>query len=456
MLAPKRALVLGAGISGLLAAHRLRQQLGDSATIVIADPEPASGGKLRTGTLGQSGGPVELGAEAFVRRRPEVTGLAEELGVADQLVHPSGLRPAIWSGHELHPMPAGTFMGIPLGPEALDGLVDDATLARIADEPGMPLDWTPGQDASLGQLIAERFGQQVVQRSVDPLMAGVYGGGTEHIGVRAATPELAAALDRGATSVTAAARSALRPGPAGPVFATFRDGYRILVDALELAARAERSPATLDQPLRADGRGWDAGPLGHADIVVIATPAHAAARLLAQAAPEASRELARIQHASAALVTLDLPLEAGIPQHSGVLVATGEELTAKAFTFTSRKWTHQAHRNLVRVSLGRFGDDPGTSILDQPDARIIDIARADLRTVTGVADAPLATRVQRWRDGLPQYEPGHAERITTIEQAVAPLPGLVVAGAYLHGVGVPACIATADAAVAQALSGMAG
>ncbi|WP_278312948.1 protoporphyrinogen oxidase [Lolliginicoccus levis] len=456
MAASPRALVLGAGISGLLAAYRLRQQLGPAAAIVVADPDPASGGKLRTGSLGEHGGPVELGAEAFVRRRPEVTRLADELGIADQLVHPSGLRPAIWAGHELHPMPTGTYMGIPLGPEALEGLVDAVTLARIADEPGQPLDWTPGQDMSLGGLLAERFGPQVAQRSVDPLMAGVYGGGTEHIGVRAATPELAAALDNGATSVTAAARSALRPGPAGPVFATFRDGYRILVEALEQAARAERSRESLEQPLRSDGPGWDAGPLGHADIVVIATPAPAAARLLAQAAPAAARELARIQHASAALVTLDLPLDAGIPQHSGVLVATGEDLTAKAFTFTSRKWTHQAHRNLVRVSLGRFGDAPGTSILDQPDARIIEVARADLQAVAGVADAPLATRLHIWRDGLPQYEPGHAERVAAIENAVTPLPGLALAGAYLHGVGVPACIATADAAVAQALSGVAG
>ncbi len=132
---------------------------------------------------------MDVGAEAFVARRPEVPALLAELGLADRQIGTTGARPLIYSQARLHPLPTGTLQGIPAHPAALAGLVDDATLARIRDEPGRPLRWRPGADPAVAELVGHRFGDQVVARSVDPLLAGVYAGSSATIGVRSAAAD---------------------------------------------------------------------------------------------------------------------------------------------------------------------------------------------------------------------------------------------------------------------------
>ncbi|WP_157011397.1 FAD-dependent oxidoreductase, partial [Mycobacterium celatum] len=199
--------VVGGGISGLTAAYRLRQAAGDEATITLFDPADRLGGVLRTETLAAQ--PMDVGAEAFVVRRPEVPALLAELGLADRQLATTGARPLIYSGGRLHPLPERTVAGIPSSPASVAGLVDDATTTRIETEPQRPLGWQPGSDPSVAELVSERFGEQVVTRSVDPLLAGVYAGSAATIGLRSAAPAVAAALDRGAVSLTDAVHTAL-------------------------------------------------------------------------------------------------------------------------------------------------------------------------------------------------------------------------------------------------------
>ncbi|MFI5779632.1 protoporphyrinogen oxidase [Nocardia sp. NPDC051570] len=443
-----RVAVIGGGISGLVAAYRLRAALGDALELTLVERTERIGGILYTGEI--AGRPIDLGAEAFVGRRPEIPALLRELGLEEQLVFPAGLRPLIWSAGAAHPLPERTLMGIPAGPDAVTGLVDDATLTWIADEPNRPLRWERGGDISVGALVADRFGEQVVRRSVDPLLGGVYAGLANTIGVRAALPTLAAALDAGAPNLSRAVSDALPPPSTAPVFGGIRDGYRVLLDALLGAAAPKLETGTAATALERTARGWRMDPVGEVDAVILATPAPATARLLRAAAPAAARAAAEIELSSSALVALALPADTPLPGNSGILVATGEPLRAKAFTLSSRKWTHLAHRDvaLVRASFGRFGDDIP---LSWTDAELITAATEDLSTVTGLRLAPRTAVVRRWRGGLPQYAPGHNARIAAIEAAVAELPGLAVAGAYLHGVGVPACAATGIAAAQRIL-----
>lgn len=437
----------GGGISGLTAAYRLRGLLGADAEIVLLEAAERTGGILHTGEI--AGEPVDLGAEAFVGRRPEVPALLAELGLESQLVTPSGLRPLVWAGGAPHPLPERALMGIPSGPETLAGLVDAATVAKVAAEPERPLDWRPGADIDVFTLVADRFGAQVAERSVDPLLGGVYAGSSRSIGVRAALPALAAALDRGAASLTAAVTSVLPPPSTDPVFGGLRDGYRVLLRALAEASRADVRTGVPITGLTGTGSGWYVEPLGPVDAVVLATPAPVTARLLAGIAPDAAALAAGIELSSSAVVALALPGDTALPEHSGILVATGEGLRAKAFTLSSRKWPHLAARGraLVRASFGRFGED---APLGWSDAELIDAAAADLHAVTGVPIAPEQAVVQRWPGGLAQYAPGHTERIAALETTVAELPGLALAGAYLHGVGVPACVASGTAAAGRA------
>lgn len=443
-----RIAVVGGGISGLVAAYRLRQALGSAADLVLIERRARIGGILRTGEL--AGDPVDLGAEAFVGRRPEIPSLMRELGIEDQLVYPAGRRPLIWSGGTSHPLPEGTLMGIPAGPEAVTGLVDAETLTRIATEPQRPLHWSPGDDISVAALVGDRFGEQVVHRSVDPLLGGVYAGLANTIGIRAALPTLAAALDGGAPSLTAAIATALPAPSTTPVFGGIRDGYGVLLEALRAAADVKIETETTATELRRTPTGWHLNPVGPVDAVILATPAPVTASLLAEIAPAATELLTGIELASSAVVAMALPADTDLPENSGILVATGEPLRAKAFTLSSRKWPHLASRDvaLVRASFGRYG---AATPLAWSDEELIAAAREDLVTVTSATIHPLQAVVQRWPGGLPQYAPGHTTRIADLRSATADLPALALAGSYLDGVGVPACAATGTAAAARIL-----
>ena len=331
----------------------------------------------------------------------------------------------------------------------------------------MPLCWEPGCDAAVGMLLRERAGDELVDRLVDPLLGGVYAGRADALGLRATLPAVAAALDRGVGSLLAAAAAALPPqhgglppgGGRSPVFGTLLGGLGGLVDAL-VAAAAVRP--RLGRPVRGLARtpdGWrlalgnsshpaslDPEPLD-VDAVVLAVPAPALRRLLAGPLPVASAAAGRVEVASSAVVGLALPLAAAqaLPAASGVLVASGEALSVKAFTFSGRKWAHACSPEvlLIRGSLGRHGQ---ARVLQCDDAELVDAVRADLATLTGITAAPVDTVVARWGGGLPQYAPGHLDAVAALERDVDGAPGLAVAGATLHGVGVPACIGTADAA----------
>ncbi|MEV4631928.1 protoporphyrinogen oxidase [Rhodococcus coprophilus] len=445
--------VVGGGITGLVAAYRLRGALGPDARIVVLEQSERLGGKLHTVDLVD--GPVDVGAEAFIARRPEVPALLDELGLGDEVVTPSGARPLLYAGGRLHPLPTGTLMGIPAEAGALEGLVDDATLRRIADEPDVPLQWDPTRDMSVAALVGSRFGEQVVRRSVDPLLGGVYSGLSDTAGVRATLPTLAAALDAGATSLTAAVAAALPVPSDKPVFGTLRDGYATLLTALEEAAAAEIHLGTTATGLRRHDGRWSLHPVGDVDAVVLAVPAPEAASLLRDVVPSAAAAAAEIPLGSSVVVALAIPIASALPQNSGILVATGEELSAKAFTLSSRKWPHLAERDALfaRASFGRYGDD---ALLSASDEQLVTLARADLAAVTGVDDEPMAAYVQRWPGGLPQYQAGHNDIVASIEAETAEVGGLEVAGAMLHGVGVPACVASGTTAAARVAARMAG
>lgn len=446
--------VVGGGISGLVAAYRLRQA-DPSAHITVFDPADRLGGVLRTERL--AGQTLDVGAEAFVARRPEVTALLRELGLRQ--IGTTGVRPLICSGGRLHPMPDGTMQGIP-GPGAnLSGLVDDATLAQIASEPTRPLHWQLDADPTVAQLVGDRFGTQVVTRSVDPLLAGVYAGSAKTVGIRSAIPALAAALDRGAPSLTAAVASVLAAAPqtgtpSPSVFGAVDGGYAVLVDELVRRSGAQWVQVGIDglapdRGERSDGRNlartWqlrdDEGKLWSADSVVLALPAPRVATLLADVAPGSAAMARLIPVASAAVVALALPGGTPLPQQSGVLMAAGEALHAKAITLTSRKWGRGGNVELLRLSFGRFGDDLARNVGDD---RLLAWSLEDLRTLFGITAEPVDYLVQRWIDAMPQYGPGHLE---LVDELRAGLPsGLAVAGGYLDGIGVPACVAAATRA----------
>jgi oxygen-dependent protoporphyrinogen oxidase len=431
-----RYAVVGAGITGLAAAYELAQ-LVPGEDVTVYDPAPP-GGKLRTTRF--AGRLVDEGADAFLARVPWGRDLCDQLGIGDELVSPANGTAYVAGGTDLHRLPAGLVLGVPTDAEALRGssLVPPSAVDRVAAEPslaGLPL--ADGHDISVGALIRERFGDDVLERLVDPLIGGINAGVSDRLSVRAAAPQIAEAASR-ATSLVEGLRTApASAAPGAPVFWTHPGGMGVLVDRLVAALLA--AGVRIDATLVDDLASIDA------DGVVLTTPARATASLVEQGgADEAARLLRTIGHASPVLVTIALdradvrhPLDA-----SGLLVPRVERRFLTACSFSTTKWAHLAEVDdatvVLRASAGRHGDERA---IEADDESVVAGVLNDLDDLIGLDGEPTEVRVSRWRDGFPQYEPGHLDRVAAIEaDLAAALPFVRVAGASYRGIGVPACI----------------
>ncbi|QIK66197.1 protoporphyrinogen oxidase [Nocardioides sp. HDW12B] len=477
----RRVVVVGGGVTGLAAAHAL--VTGDpDVEVLLLESSPVVGGKLRLGEV--AGVTVDLGAESILNRRPEGVALARAAGLGTDVVHPETAAARVWSRGALRPLPR-SVMGIPAD---LDGLAESEVLsaeglARAAEDRDLPATTLPDEDVSVGWLIEQRLGREVLDRLVEPLLGGVYAGLARELSLRATLPQALDLLRRD-PSLTRAAAASLAVAPATraeepadstsaaspvavPVFAGLAGGVGRLPQAVADSAAAAgghrlevRTGATV-RSLRRTSHGWRlvVGPTTaaeeiEADAVVLALPAAPAARLLADDVPAAAPELAGVDYASVALVTLafragDLPAPVG----SGFLVPAVEGLSIKAATYSSAKWgwLERAADGLVlmRTSLGRHREERD---LQRDDPELVDLALADLGSVSGLSARPVDAAVTRWGGGLPQYAVGHLDRVRRVREAVARQPGLTVAGAAYDGVGIPACVASGERAAREVLA----
>jgi protoporphyrinogen/coproporphyrinogen III oxidase len=431
--------VVGGGIAGLAAALRLRDRLGPAAQITVYEQGRELGGKLRGA------------ADAFLlydnAAESPAAALARRVGLP--LVHPQPAPAALALDGGLRPIPGGTLVGVPGDLAALTGVarVDD----RDHDE-GRPL-LAAGEDVAVGRLVRARLGDEVTDRLVDPMLGGVYAGRADTLSLAATMPALAAACHTEPTLV-GAVRAALAPRPPGPVFGSVTGGLGRLADAVAAESKATIRLGLPVRELAPEGSGWrlvvgstrDA-TRAVADAVVLALPARPAARLLAFA-PDAAALVGTLDYASVALVTLALPPETVLPELSGFLVPANQGTVIKAATFMSRKWAHVPGVR-VRASVGRYGEPEPLRLADPA---LVDLVHADLARILGGLPAPVDATVRRWGGALPQYAPGHLDRVAA---ARAGLPASVqLAGAGYDGIGIPACVRSGEAAADRVASAL--
>jgi oxygen-dependent protoporphyrinogen oxidase len=466
MPAARHVVVVGGGISGLAAAWFLHRDGPPGLRVTVLEGSDRLGGALRSGEL--AGVPVDRGAEALLLRRPEAVDLARAAGLGEDLEDAATTSASVWSRGALRPLPTGTVMGVPgdLRRLAGTGLLTGRELSRI------PLDaWLPrtriGEDVSVGRYVTARVGRAVLDRLVEPLLGGVYAGRAHDLSLEATLPQLAPYV-REQRSLLAAVRASRAGAPAadGAVFGAPRGGVGRLPEAV---ARVSGARGRTGAPVREVARtptGWrlTVGPASDpeevlADAVVLAVPAAPAARLLRETVPRAARELAQVRTASVAVVGLAFARSSfpAPPSGSGFHVPPVEGRAVKAVTFSSNKWGGSARAApgllVVRASLGRVGEE---AVLQRDDADLIDLALADLTDLLGATDPPVDAHVTRWGGGLPQYTVGHRGRVERVREAVAEVPGMAVCGAAYDGLGVPACVATAERAAHEVLRQWAG
>jgi oxygen-dependent protoporphyrinogen oxidase len=464
-MAGRSIAVVGAGITGLAAAVELAR-LDPDADIQVFEASDRVGGKILT--TGFAGRPVDCGADAFLARVPEGIELCRRLGLADHLVSPASRHAYVYSRNALRPFPAGTVLGVPTDLDVLaeSGIVSPAGVERAAADLTMGGDPLRA-DRSVGDLVRERLGDEVFERLVAPLLSGVNAGDADQLSVEAGAPQLAAAVREQPSLITGLrAQVSGATDPDAPVFFGLPGGTQTLTDTL--AAQAGRAGIAIhlqagvrSMASTADGAryrlhvgdGADGGDSRAVDVdaVVLATPDFVTARLLEHLAPDVASGLAAVDYASVVMVALAVPRSAigRDLDGSGFLVAQPEGLVLTACSWASSKWAHldDGDTAILRASAGRADD---RRALELGDDELIEALLADLGTTMALDGRPSAIRVTRWLDALPQFRPGHLDRVAEWRaQLATDRPGLVTAGAGIEGLGLPACIRQAWGAAAQ-------
>jgi protoporphyrinogen/coproporphyrinogen III oxidase len=478
----KRIAVIGAGMSGLAAAHRLHE-LDPSVHLDIFDSADRVGGvvrtevvRIRTETLLSFR--IEHGPDSLLTQVPWGLNLCRRLGMAGELI---GTGPR---HHGVYTVCRGRLRRVPDGlalmaPQRLWPIVTSSILSlrgklRLACE-RFVAPRRDSSDESLAQFVTRRLGREAFERLVQPLVSGIYMGSPDCLSVRATFPRfvemeqqhgsLIRAMRLQAAAATHPAGGGKAPSTGGPSYSMFvapREGMEQI--PLAIAARLPAEGIRLQSPVReltrlADGR-WRViiaarpGEL-HAeffDAVVVATSAPAAARLLHDAVPSLAAELAAIDHTSCVVANLAFrrdqikhPLDA-----FGFVSPSIERRSITACTFSGVKYADRAPQDwcLLRVFLGGAMNPQA---IEWTDNEVRRAALSDLQALLGARGEPLFFKVQRWRRTMPQYELGHLDRLERMERIIQQLPSLALAGNAYRGAGVAHCIQSGERAAERLL-----
>jgi protoporphyrinogen/coproporphyrinogen III oxidase len=442
----RRFVVVGAGITGLTLAYRLRRRPDERNVLVLGSADRA-GGVIRSAPVGDH--ELEAGPDSFLVRKPWAVELCREIGLGDDLVERGAGAAQILTPRGLRPVPAGR-LGVPASARDLwrwDGMSVGARLRAIA-EPLVPRRRDQA-DESIGSMARRRLGRGATEAIVAPLLGGLSAGDVDRLSVRAMYPDLAR-WEREEGSLIRGARRSTEASPAptdGSPFATVRGGLHRIVEALVEGIGPDR--VRTGTPVRGvgrDGDGFavstDAGP-ERADVVVVTTSARTAAALLRDVAPDTATHLDRIRSVSTAVALFVYPEGTGplLPAASGFVAQRRLGLPITAATAISRKWPHPGFgsRAVVRAFAGGDGLE---AEIDRADDEVLSRAAATLTRVYGLP-APEQARLVRWPDAMPQYDLGHLDRV---ERITTSLPaGIHVAGSAFGGVGIPDRIREATA-----------
>jgi protoporphyrinogen/coproporphyrinogen III oxidase len=451
---PPRLAVIGGGISGLAAAHRLHRLL-PMAELRLFEASPRLGGVLHTQRSGDL--LLEHGADSFIAKTPWAVDLCRELGLADQLMptNQQHRRALVVRKGELHPVPEGFVVMQPRkwGPLLRSPVLSVAGKLRALAEPWVSTPAAaraPGYDESVASFATRRLGREVFDRLVEPLMAGIYVADADQLSLAATMPEfLDAERTHGSLrrAAQATANGQTTAGARYESFFTLRGGMSSLVDALARALPPEcvELKAPVVELTRTADRRWSANVMGRPaaefDGVVIAAPAAQAAMLVEKIDPQLAHLLGRIEYASSVVVThiysgaaLPSPLEA-----FGFVVPRIEQRSLLAASFPSGKFPERAPAD--RVPIRAFlGGALHPDVISQSDDEVAALAHRELRDLLKSTGDPLETHVARWPASMPQYRVGHVQQAGAIEHLAGVHRGLALAGNAYRGVGIPQCI----------------
>ncbi len=468
--APRRVAIVGAGISGLAAAHRLVELAGDGRAgleLAVFEAAPRAGGIVATARTGDL--VLEDGPDSFITDKPEAQALCERLGLGPRLVatRPEFRRSYIVAGSRLVPTPEGFQLLAPsrLGPFLASPLLTPAGRARALLDLVLPprtRDAGAILDESLASFVTRRLGREVLERLAQPMVGGIYGADPARLSLLATFPRFLrleaehGSVIRGLAAARAGAgRAEPASGPRYGLFASLAGGLAELPEAI--VARLPAGALRLAEPVTAltpQASGWSVATARgreEFDAVIVALPGPAAGTLLGAFDRALGDGLAALPRGSSATVTLACrQADLAHPRDgAGFVVPRREGRLALGGSFSDRKF---AGRAAAGTALVRLFFDERTLALD--DEALLAVARAEAASLLGlpVGAKTLAERIVRWPGAMPHYEVGHLDRAAALEARAAAWPGLFLAGNSYRGVGLPDCIRGGEAAAAAAWS----
>lgn len=447
-----RVAVIGAGISGISTCYKLEKLISDvQIDLFEADEEPF--GKVRT--LRKDGFLIEAGPDCFVKEKPVPIAIAKELGFENEIIGTleENKGTFIYAGKKLHPLPEGVISFVPtkIVPFLKTGLFSLKAKARMALDLFIPR--ANIDDETLAGFVRRRLGKEALDRLAAPLVAGIYGADPEKLSLKATFPRFLE-MERKHRSliigfINARKKVSSLPNRDGNLsyFLSFKEGMSKLPE--EMLRSLKRTRLHLKREvsmIEKEGQLFvvsdSNGVKERFDAVVIAVPSYVAAQILPENLKKAKSLLQEIEFNSVATVSMvfkSKDVNSHLKGH-GFVVAEGEDLKISAATFFTNKWPYRAPEgySIVRTFIGG-GKKSYLAFLS--DDELLKISLEDLRTVVGITDAePCDVFIYRFIKAMPQYSPGHLERIGKINNEVEKTAGLYLTGSSYHGIGVPDCI----------------
>ena len=462
----RRIVVVGGGIAGLAAAHRLFELSRERSLrleVTLLEASSRLGGAIATERVDDF--LVEAGPDSFISEKPSALRLCERLGLTSRLVSTQAAYQKIYIVHNgrLVLLPEGFFLLAPthFWPFVQTPLFSWGGKLRMAAELFLPRGEKDG-DESLGSFVRRRFGAEALERVAQPLVGGIYASDPDKLSLAATMPRFAE-MERNKRSIIWAMWTEQRRGAHNresgsgarwSLFVTLAGGMQELVDtvAKNLPEGAVRLSAAVNSLDRDESKGiWRVGMAGNetfeADAVILATPAFRAAEALGAACSEAAKDLKEISYASTATVSLayrsaDLPRAL---DSFGFVVPAIEHRNIMACTFSSLKYPGRAPTG--HVLLRAFvGGSLQPELFQDDDVTMEKNVREELAELLGLVAPPLFARIYRHPNSMPQYHVGHQARIRRIQATLSRFPGLALAGSAYHGVGISDCVRTGEEA----------
>ena len=372
------------------------------------------------------------------------------MGIGDQLIgsNDSTRKTYILRNGRLVPIPDGLMFMVPtkILPVLTSPLFSFSTKLRMAGEWFHPVRKSD-DDESVAALVARHYGVEMVDRLIDPLLCGVYGGDASRLSVRAVLPRFAEMEANSGSLGRAmlAARKKAASGAPKPLFTTLKGGMQEISDGIvkHLVPASLRCGVAVEAICPTE-TGWMVATRNEPrafDAVIVAVPAPAAAQMLQGMSSELASELRGIEYSSSVTVALGYGREvrSSLPAGFGFLAPRSEGKRTLAATFVHNKFNHRApeDRALVRCFLGGVHDE---AVLDLTENEIVQVARAELKQILGITAEPRFARVYKWRASMAQYNVGHLERVQRIEKLQQQFRSLALTGNAYRGIGVPDCI----------------